>query len=487
MSAVRLSKTRIQNGRQCHKRLWLEVHQRESAEWSEASTLRLAQGTAFGELAQSLLGGGHLIKADHTQAREAQAETQTLLARPRAQAPQLFEAAFEHQGVRVRVDVLRREPRRDALIEVKSTTSAKPEHIWDAAIQTWVVRGAGRPVKRVLIGHLNSEFVYQREGDYEGLLSLTDITDDVDALQSEIPALVRQFKKVVSGPIPDIRTGAHCSSPYDCPFIAHCQASEPPAPEFPVTLLPNGGRTVEGLLAEGYRDLRDVPESLLGNPRHQRIAAASRSGEAYVDPALRKALKALSWPRYFLDFESISFPVPRWLGTRPFQQVPFQFSCHVQTSARATPQHHSYLDIEDSRPEARLAKRLVECVGDVGPILVWNRSFEATVLRRMAEAQPKLRDRLLQLVDRLVDLFPLYREHYYHPQQLGSWSLKAVLPTVAPQLTYDGLEVGNGLDAQVAYLSLLQGGLSAVEQQTLRAQLESYCENDTAGLVALGN
>lgn len=480
-----LSKTRIQNGRQCHKRLWLDVHQRELAEWGEASQLRLAQGTAFGELAQALLGGGHLVEADHTQSREAQAETQRLLARPRARVPQIFEAAFEHKRVRVRVDVLRREPRSDTLIEVKSTTGAKAEHVWDAAIQTWVLRGAGRPVKRVQIGHLNKDFVYHREGDYEGLLALTDITDPVDALQPEIPALVRQLKKVVQSPMPEITTGAHCSSPYDCPFISHCQSTEPPQPEYPVTLLPHGGKSVEALLAEGYRDLREVPEHRFDNPRHQRIAEATRTGKPFVDPALRKAIKALPWPRYFLDFEAISFPVPRWLGTRPFQQIAFQFSCHVQTSARAKPRHHGYLDTEDSHPEARVAKRLVDCIGDTGPILVWNRSFEAQILRQMAEAQPKLRKRLLGMVDRLVDLLPLYREHYYHPEQRGSWSLKAVLPTSAAGLAYEGLEVANGLDAQVAYLQLLDGALSSQEGAALRSSLETYCLNDTAGLVAL--
>lgn len=481
-----LSKTRIQNGRQCYKRLWLDVHQRELAEWGEASQLRLAQGTAFGELAQALLGGGHLVEADHTQSREAQAETQRLLARPRARVPQIFEAAFEHQRVRVRVDVLRREPRSDTLIEVKSTTGAKAEHVWDAAIQTWVLRGAGRPVKRVQIGHLNKDFVYQREGDYEGLLALTDITDQVDALQPDIPALVRQLKKVVQSPMPEITTGAHCSSPYDCPFIGHCQSMEPPQPEFPVTLLPHGGEAVEALLAEGYRDLREVPEHRFYNPRHQRIAEATRTGKPFVDPALGKAIKALPWPRYFLDFEAISFPVPRWLGTRPFQQVAFQFSCHVQTSARAKPRHHGYLDTEDSHPEARVAKRLVDCIGDTGPILVWNRSFEAQILRQMARAQPKLRKRLLGMVDRLVDLLPLYREHYYHPEQRGSWSLKAVLPTVAPELAYENLEIANALDAQVAYSELLNRSHGMVSSSVM-AQLEGYCALDTQGLTVLSS
>ncbi len=341
-------------------------------------------------------------------------------------------------------------------------------------------------MKRVQIGHLNKDFSYQREGDYEGLLALTDITEQVDALQAEIPALVRQLKKVVQGPMPEITTGAHCSSPYDCPFIGHCQSMEPPQPEFPVTLLPHGGKSVEALLADGYRDLREVPEDRFDNPRHQRIAEATRTGKPFVDPALRKAIKALAWPRYFLDFEAISFPVPRWLRTRPFQQIAFQFSCHIQTSARAKPRHHGYLDTEDSLPEARVAKRLVESIGDTGPILVWNRAFEAQILRQMAAAQPKLRKRLLGMVDRLVDLLPLYREHYYHPEQRGSWSLKAVLPTVAPELGYKTLEIANGLEAQVAYLGLLNRSHGMVGSSIV-AQLERYCALDTQGLTVLSS
>lgn len=487
MVAPQLSKTRIQNGRQCHKRLWLEIHQRDLIDWGAASELRLQQGTAFGELARALLGGGILVEQDHTQPREALAETERLLALPRSRAPMIFEPAFEHRGVRVRADALRREAAGDTLIEVKSTLGAKPEHIWDCAIQSWVARGAGRRLRRIKVAHLNREFVYTRKGNYDGLLVLTDITREVEALEPKIPRLVAQLKRVATGPMPEVALGDHCSSPYPCPFVEHCKQGAGPPPEYPVAILPNGGRVVEALLEEGHSDLCKVSPDRLENPRHQRVAEASRTGNAYVDPVLFEQLASLPYPRYFLDFEAISFPVPRWLGTRPFQQVAFQFSCHEQRSADSIPRHHEHLDLKDSHPEARLARRLLEVLGDEGPIFVWNRAFEAQMIRQMATAQPRLRGRLLALLDRLTDLLPLYRNHYYHPAQNGSWSLKAVLPTVAPHLAYDDLDLGNGLDAQVAYAQLLELEVANKEALDLAASLRRYCERDTAGLVALAS
>ena len=62
LQTVRLSKSRIQSGRQCPKRLWLEMHQRDAVQWAGAAQFRMDEGTRFGELAQELLGGGVLIE-----------------------------------------------------------------------------------------------------------------------------------------------------------------------------------------------------------------------------------------------------------------------------------------------------------------------------------------------------------------------------------------------------------------------------------------
>ena len=414
-----LSKSRFQTGRQCHKRMWLELHRRDLVEWSDAALARFDEGARFGELARELLGGGLLIDAEHFQPQQAQAQTSAALSQAANEVPMLFEPAFEHDGVRIRADALQRLPHGERLIEVKSTTSVKGEYLWDCAIQTRVMRGAGRPVTEIRLCHIDNGFVLTREGDYAGLLKQADITTEVESLLPEIPAIVDELKAVASGPEPAIATGPHCCDPCDCPFINYCRAKEPPAPDYPIEDLPRAGKLIDELREAGYSDLRDVPPALLYNQRHHRIAQVVRSGEAFIAPQLREELSAIGYPRHYLDFETIGFAVPRWLGTRPFQQIPFQFSCHVE-QADGQLEHRAFLDLSGTSPIAAFADALLAACGNDGPILVWNQGFEASRIRDLAALLPDRADTLLALIERMIDLLPIYRAHYYHRDMHGS-------------------------------------------------------------------
>ncbi|MBJ6980342.1 DUF2779 domain-containing protein [Luteimonas sp. MC1572] len=479
-----LSKSRIQSGRQCHKRLWLELHEPEASQWTPAAQARLDEGTRFGDLARDLLGGGVLIAADHRHVNEALAETVALLALPREQAPMLFEPAFSHEGVRVRVDAFQRHDDGDTLIEVKSTTSVKPEHLWDCAIQTWVARGTGRNVSRIVHGHVDRAFVYETEGDYRGLLKLVDVTSEVEALVPRIPDIVEALKQVAAGPLPLLQTGGHCSEPYECPFLAHCRAAEPPGPAFPVDLLPRSRDLAGRLVEAGYVDLCDVPDDALGNPVHRRVAAATRSGEAFVSGELQGLLADIAYPRAYLDFETISFVVPRWLGTRPFQQLPFQFSCHTESSDGSF-RHDAFLDVSGRSPLRDLVDAIVKVTAGAQAVLVWNKGFEGARLRELAGMFPAHAADLRGIVDRMVDLLPIYRRHYYHRDMRGSWSIKAVLPTIAPDLDYADLGVADGGAAQSAYLEACAPGTHEDDRERLRTQLLAYCARDTWAMVRL--
>ncbi len=485
--SIRLSKSRIQSGRQCHKRLWLELNQPDQSNWSPAAQARLDEGTRFGELARELLGGGLLIAADHLHVREALTETSEQLSRPRSEAGMIFEAGFSHEDVRVRVDAFRRDEVGDTLIEVKSTTSVKDEHIWDCAIQTWVARGSGRLVGKVLHAHVNSSFIYQRAGHYDGLLKVEDITNQVNELVPEIPGIVETLKAVAAAPVPVITTGDHCGDPYQCPFLDHCRAQEPPGPEFPVSILPRAGKSLlEHLRGQGWLDVRDVPLTELRNDKHRRVAEVTANGVPAIAPELFAALAEILYPRHYLDFETISFVVPRWIGTRPFQQVPFQFSCHVE-SAPGDLTHCAFLDLSGQSPLSSFVEALLQAVGTTGAVVVWNQSFEATRIQELAEMFPQHAGALNNIIERMVDLLPIYRKHYYHPAMMGSWSIKAVLPTIAPDLDYANLEVGDGGAAQGAYLRAISPDVSDGERETLRQALLKYCERDTWAMVRLAN
>ena len=480
----RLSKSRIQSGRQCHKRLWLELNEPDKAHWGDSAQGRLDEGTRFGELARELLGGGRLIEADHLHWNEALADTREALAQSRHEVPMLFEPAFSHENVRVRVDALARSEHGDTLIEVKSTTSVKPEHVWDCAIQTWVLHGAGRTVCKVELAHVNRQFIYSTAGDYSGLLMQVDITSDVQALLPEIDCIVKTLKTVAAGAIPSIPMGNQCTVPYSCPFMAHCQSGDVAPPEYPLDILPRGAAQVAQLTSSGYRDLREVPDTALANPLHKMIAAVTRSGQAHISDDLKRILSSIPFPRSYLDFETVSFVIPRWLGTRPFQALPFQFSCHRET-ATGTISHRQFLDLSGDSPLTAFVDQVIDAVADDGPILVWSQSFESSRLKELAAMFPQQRTALLRMVDRMIDLLPLYRTHYYHRDMRGSWSIKAVLPTVAPDLAYSDLDIGHGMQAQSAYMKVIDPNTPDLQRGQLRAQLLAYCKRDTEAMIRL--
>lgn len=481
---IRLSKSKVMAGRQCERRVWLEIHRPDLKLEAPAQEARMDQGTAFGELARALLGPGELVDtgADLT---GALLQTQALLG-ARKPPRHLFEATLMHADVLVKVDALRRVGRRHELIEVKSSTRAKEEHYDDCAIQAWVARESGIDLKAVRIGHVNRDFVYAREGDYEGLLALVDASAEVDARITEVPRWIRRFRAVLKGEEPAIATGPHCSTPYDCPFSAHCSASEDPGPDFPLSLLAGAGTGLLQTLEEkGYLDLRELSLEDVSRPAHRNMVRAAKSGKAVVSPELRKTLAALPYPRRYLDFETIQFTVPRWLGTRPYEQIPFQWSCHVEKSqGEFEPQH--FLDLSGEDPRRSLARKLIKACGRKGPILVYSQAMEAGVIRALAAQHPDLADDLLALLPRFVDLLPLMREHYYHPAMEGSWSLKSVLPTIAPKLGYDRLDgVADGLAAQDAYLEAIDPATTAKRKREIDTALREYCGLDTLGLATI--
>jgi len=236
---------------------------------------------------------------------------------------------------------------------------------------------------------------------------------------------------------------------------------------------------------EGYTDLRQIPAERLSRPLHRRVRQAALTGSAELDPAAGKLLSAQAYPRRYLDFETVSFAVPIWADTRPYAtQIPFQWSCHVEAAPGAV-MHRAYLADGPHDPRRRFAETLLDAVGETGPIFVYNGAFERRIMRELAEYFPDLAPRLHPAIGRIVDLLPLARVHYYHPEMHGSWSLKAVLPTIAPELAYEDLEVADGGMAQEAFREMIHTETQVERRAALHHALLAYCERDTMALVHL--
>ncbi len=363
-----LSKSKIMAGIQCPKRLYLETYHRELAEESPDKEESFAVGHQVGELARTLYPGGTLI--DHGgDLKGAIEETETAL--KVANDAVFFEATLQHEGVLCRADILSKEAERTQLSEVKSSTSVKNEHVQDCAIQAWVLRGAGYPADTVALVHIDNTFVYGGDEDYTGLFAQEDITGEVRALEYDVPDWVDRCKQVLAGDMPDVEVGPHCKKPYPCPFLAHCKGKQP---EYPVTTLPHGYKVAQELLAKGIEDIRDIPEDRLKNATQERVRRITVAGEAELNPQAGEALRGLPYPRYYLDFETIGFAIPIWAGTRPYQALPFQWSCHTE-QANGELDHAEFLDRSGEPPMRLLAESLLVTLGEDGPIFTYT-NFE---------------------------------------------------------------------------------------------------------------
>ena len=368
------------------------------------------------------------------------------------------------------------------MIEVKSSASVKEHYLDDCAVQAWALAQNELAPRQIAVATIDTSFVYQGDDQYDGLLVETDVTDAVRERLPLVPKLVTEARQLLAQlDEPDVAVGVHCGAPHGCEFYEHCA---PPATKYSVLGLGGSKEKLFELLHSGVADLRDVPEDRLANDTQRLIWRQSRAEQPHVGAELRSFARSLPFPRYYLDFETLAPAVPIFAGTRPFEALPFQWSCHIE-SKRGAIEHAEFLDLGSAPPMRALAERLLATLGTSGPIVVYT-PYERRVIRELAARYADLAAPLHAAAERIVDLHPPTKAHYYHPAMQGSWSIKAVLPTVAPDLSYERLgEVRDGLGAQIAYFEAIAPGTSESRRATLRRALQDYCRQDTQALVRL--
>jgi hypothetical protein len=485
-----LSKSKLISFRQCPKRLWLEVHHPELREDSAASQASFAVGNSVGDVAHHLYdpkGKGILLDAQRDGFDTALQQSLELL---QSNQP-IFEAGFAIEGALAFADVMlpikQKGKRAWRMIEVKSSTRVKDYHHDDVAIQSYIARKAGVPLTSIALAHIDSDWEYQGDVDYQGLLKEVDLTEDAFERDVEVISWIADAQKTVAKRTePKICTGEQCSKPFPCGFIAYCETQEPQA-EHPVHWLPSitAKALKEHIAANPALDLRDMPDDLL-NRLQKRVKHCTLSGETYFDvDGAADALKAHRLPAYFLDFETIQFAVPIWKGTRPYQQIPFQFSLH-RLGRTGKLDVQAFLDLSGNDPSRSFAESLIEVCGNTGPIFVYNAGFEGGRISELAGRFKKLSTALLAIKERLVDLHPITKANYYHPSQQGSWSIKAVLPAIAPDLSYESLDgVQNGGMAMEAYMEGINPNTTSARKEEIEQELVLYCTLDTYAMVRL--
>ena len=473
-----LTKTAYLAYRQCSKQLWLDAYRPEfSAPPDPAALRRLRAGQQVDQLAREQFPNGPLIPY-RPHPEEMAPLTRQAIAEG---AETLFQATFTIEDLLVKADILTQAEAGWHLIEVKSSTKYKEaEHLPDIAFQVYVLRRAGLSVIQASLMHLNSDCLAP---DLSNLFTLTDVTEAVESFLPTVVADTAVMRQLLTQPnSPHKSIGRHCTRPYDCPFYEHCWQGVDGLTIFDIPRL--NAQKERPLQEAGVLYLADMPQEASLTATQQKFVKFHVQKEIEIDStAIQEALAELQYPLYFFDFETIDHAIPVFDGCKPYQQVPFQYSCHI-VMEDGTMSHCDYLHTDDGDPRRPLAEALLGHIGETGSLIAYNIPFERGVLHHLADHLTEYAVPLRAMADRLWDQLPIFRQHYRDYRFGKSNSLKSVLPVIAPHLSYALLDVSNGTQAQVVWEAMIGEGDTAVKQQLIQ-QLRDYCHLDTLAMVEI--
>ena len=484
---MNLSKSRYTRGVQCPKMLWMEQHMPEEFDPSVMNEAVLKTGNEVGDLAMGYYGPFVEVPFDHTDYDGMIARTQELLDEGTSN---IAEATFSYDGNLCMVDILRVEPDGVRIVEVKSSTHINEIYYHDMAFQTWVLSMLGLNVKSVSLMHLNGAYVRHGALDLQQLFTPEDCTSAVMAMQGDIAREVALLKATaVQADEPAITIGEQCKKPYECGYRGWCWRHIPRPSVFDLNRIT--GKQAFALMDRGILTLGDATAAgAIKSPRQVAQVRCETEGlDEIIDrAAVARFLKTLSYPLYFLDFETYQPAIPPFDGVRPYQQIPTQYSLHVLRSPDAELEHYEFLAEAGSDPRRAVAEHLVSDIPSGACTLAYNMSFEKGRIKEMAGAFPDLAGHLMDIADNMADLLvPFAQGAYYQRAMGGSNSIKAVLPALFPddpELDYHALDgVHNGSEAMNAFAELEH--MAPAEAARTREQLLRYCELDTLAMVKI--
>jgi hypothetical protein len=473
-----LSKSKYLTGLQCPKYLWTQIHEPERIPEADAITQYIFdQGHVVGEMAKELFPGGIDIPLDDFM------ENIVITKRSLAERKPLFEAGILSGRIYCRLDMLNPVNEDEwEIIEIKSGTSVKEVYIDDVSFQKYCCEQANLKIRKCKLGFINNQYVKNGEIDPKELFILEDISTHVEEVSGGIEERVFNLIDVISNKTcPEVTIGQYCLAPYECPLRAECWGFLPENSVFDL----RGGKTNQfSLYEQGILAIKDIPDDIPLSRQQQIQKECVMTGNVHVEKEeIRQFLSRLNYPLYYLDFETFGPAIPVYDGTRPYQDMPFQFSLHVVESEGSEPVHHSFLAEEKEDPRPQILHELQSLLGSAGSIIAYNAGFEEGVLKELVEAFPEYTHWLEGILMRMVDLlFPFTNFHYYNASQKDTASLKKVLPAVTGK-GYEEMGIGAGMDASIAYGRIMYGNATEEEIARVRADLLKYCKLDTEGMI----
>lgn len=484
MSSHLLSKSSFIRGVQCEKHLYLyKYHYNEMDQLSEMQKAIFKRGTDVGKLAQQLFPKGiDASPKSQFEYDKAVVETKKLIDQNQKV---IYEASFNYSDVLAVADILVNEKSGLKIYEVKSSTSISETYIRDAALQYWVISNSGYRVKDFSITYINNQYIRKGNLDINELFVTESVLKLILPLQKWVEENVKRFKKVLNKKtIPKIDIGEHCYDPYTCGFYEYCRKHIPDNSIFDLSGVHLNKKY--DLYREGIIKLEDIPDDakLLQTAKLQ--VEVYKSKKDIVDKkAIKEFLSDLSYPLYFMDFETFQPAVPMFDNSKPYMQIPFQYSLHYKKNKKSNVEHYEFLAETGNDPRKKFIENLLRDTKGEGDILTYNKSFEVLRLKEIAEAFPKYKKQIEERINRVKDLMlPFQKKYYYTYKMQGSYSIKYVLPALIPELNYKDLEINEGGLASIAFESLFYE-TDLMRIADTRTNLLEYCKLDTLAMVKL--
>ncbi len=489
-----LSKSLFITGLQCTKSLWLRKYKKEVLSPPDATALaRFETGNIVGDKACELFPNGREIPYHDTSFDEKIALTKQWM---KEGVETIYEATFQYNGVLVMVDILHKTEKGWEIYEVKSSSWSSKKtlkdielYIYDAAIQHYVLEGCGIPIAKTSVVMINGEYVRGETLDIDALFSIIAVDAEVAALQLEIPQHLARFHSVLMDREnePDIEIGYHCNNPYNCAAKEYCWKVQRQIPDYSVfdIFVMNKNSKAMKLYHDNILKVEDIPDDFaLTDNQALAVHAWKNKKSSIKTDEIATFLESLHYPIYHFDFETFQEAIPTYKGVRPYEQIPFQYSLHIEHQDGRI-EHKEFLAQEDGDLREELVKRLLKDIPVGATMMAFNASFEKMVLKNLIKAFPQHKTHLQSLIDHIVDLdTPFKKKSYYLPEMKGKYSIKILLPLLVPKMqeAYKKLDlVSNGTEAMQAFPKLKT--MQDKERELYRKALLAYCELDTLAMV----
>ena len=479
---ITISKSSYIRGLQCEKSFYLNFfHKQFGIQRDVQDTKKFEIGHDVGKYAQGLFPGGidcGFVKTND-RVKSCQLTKQAIAEGKEV----IYEAAFEYDGLLCFADLLVKKGNQWLIYEVKSSTSVKDYHINDAAFQYYVISN-NIPVQDAFIVYLNNQYVRNGEIDIKQLFVMDSVLEKAINLQDEIKLNTIQFKKLTqSNKIPDIKLGKQCDDPFACDFKGYCWKN---LPEYSVFDIQNMRGKQYELYEQGIVEIKDIPKDFSLNDKQWLEVNSYLNNTDYINnDAIKEFLSKVSYPIYFLDFETYMSAIPEFDNSRPYQQIPFQFSLYYKETKDSDAVPVSFLADAAGDPRRAFAENLISHTKNPGQIVVYNAGFEKSRINELARDFPEFAEKLNDINSHIIDLMEPFRmKAYYKPSMRGSYSMKNVLPAINSKYSYENLNVKEGSQASCEFLRM-RGIENIVEIEQIRKNLINYCNQDTFGMIVI--